>query len=118
MTDANLVRVLQAQSRGRVGLVRHDVVARGVEATRTRFAQLRAEGIRLAVADAIGDPCLRTLAAACADLPLVTGGSGVALWLPAAYEARGWIHPDQHAAVLPAVGGAARSSPAPALAPR
>ena len=34
MTDANLVRVLQAQMAGRVGLLRHDVVARGVAAVR------------------------------------------------------------------------------------
>jgi len=34
MTDANLVRVLQAQCRGSVGLLRHDVVAQGPEAVR------------------------------------------------------------------------------------
>lgn len=107
MTDANLVRVLQAQSRGRVGLLRHDVVAQGVDAVRARCAQLRAEGVRLAVADAIGNADLRTLAAACAELPLVTAGSGLALGLPAVYEARGWIRPDAQAAALPAVGGAA-----------
>lgn len=107
MTDANLVTVLQAQSRGRVGLLRHDVVAQGVDAVRAGCAQLRAAGVRLAVADAIGNADLRTLAAACAELPLVTAGSGLALGLPAVYEARGWIRPDAQAAALPAVGGAA-----------
>jgi len=107
MTDANLVRVLQAQSRGRVGLLRHDTVAQGVDAVRAGCAQLRAAGVRLAVADAIGNADLRTLAAACAELPLVTAGSGLALGLPAVYEARGWIRPDAQAAALPAVGGAA-----------
>lgn len=107
MTDANLVAVLQAQSRGRVGLVRYDTVAQGVEAVRARFAQLRAEGVRLAVADAIDNDDLRTLAAACAELPLITAGSGVALGLPAVYQARGWIRPDAQAAALPTVGGAA-----------
>jgi uncharacterized protein YgbK (DUF1537 family) len=105
MADANLVRVLQAQSRGTVGLVRHDSVARGEAATRECFARLRAQGIRLAVADAIDDEDLRTLAAACAGLPLITAGSGVALGLPAVYQARGWIDPDAAAADLPAVGG-------------
>ncbi len=107
MTDANLVAVLQAQSRGRVGLVRHDTVGQGVEAVRARLAQLRVEGVRLAVADAIDNDDLRTLATACAGLPLITAGSGVALGLPAVYEARGWIQPDAQAAALPAVGGAA-----------
>jgi uncharacterized protein YgbK (DUF1537 family) len=105
MTDANLVRVLQAQSRGRVGLVRHDVVARGAAAVRERFDALRAEGVRLAVADAIDDDDLRVLALACADLPLVTAGSGVALGLPAAYAERGWLRPDARAATLQHVGG-------------
>ncbi len=107
MTDSNLVRVLQAQSRGPVGLVRHDTVHAGEAATRERFAQLRAAGVRLAVADAVDNQDLHTLAAACAELPLITAGSGVALGLPAVYEARGWIRPDAQAASLPAVGGAA-----------
>lgn len=107
MNDANLLRVLQAQSRGRVGLVRHDTVKQGVPAVQARFACLRAEGVRLAVADAIDNDDLRTLAVACADLPLITAGSGLALGLPAVYEARGWIRPDAQAAALQAVGGAA-----------
>ncbi len=105
MTDASLVRVLQAQSRGRVGLLRHDTVARGAAAVRERLDALRAEGVRLAVADAVADADLRTLAEACADMPLVTAGSGVALGLPDAYAARGWLRPDAQAARLDPAGG-------------
>ncbi|KQT13283.1 3-oxo-tetronate kinase [Ramlibacter sp. Leaf400] len=105
MADASLVRVLQAQSRGKVGLVRYDDVARGEAATRECFDRLRAQGVRLAVADAIGNDDLKTLAAACAGLPLITAGSGVALGLPAVYQAQGWIQPDAAAADLPSVGG-------------
>ncbi|HUG25890.1 3-oxo-tetronate kinase [Piscinibacter sp.] len=105
MTDADLVRVLQAQSRGRVGLVRHDTVAQGADAVRARFDGLRADGVRLAVADAIDNDGLRVLARACADLPLITAGSGVALGLPAVYAERGWLTPDARAAALPPVGG-------------
>ena len=116
MTDANLVRVLQAQCRGSVGLLRHDVVAQGPEAVRAAFDALRSAGVRIAVADAVDNGDLRTLARACVDLPLVTAGSGVALGLPDAYAARGWLAPDAQAAVLPAVGGLAavvsRSRPA------
>ncbi len=107
MTQSDLVRVLQAQAQGRVGLLRHDVVAQGVAAVQARVAALRAEGVRLAVADAIDNDALRTLAAACADLPLITAGSGVALGLPAVYQARGWLQPDAAAAELAAVGGGA-----------
>lgn len=107
MTDANLVRVLQAQSQGRVGLVRYDQIAEGSAAVQKRFAALRGEGVRLAVADAINNNDLRTLAQACADLPLITAGSGVALGLPDVYAARGWLKPDAQAAKLAAVGGLA-----------
>ena len=105
MTDANLVRWLQAQTKGRVGLLRHDAVAAGVDAVSARIAALRAEGVRIAIADAIDDSDLRTLAAACADLPLLVAGSGLALGLPAAYAARGWLRPDATVAALPTVGG-------------
>ena len=53
MTDASLVRVLQAQVRGRVGLVPHAVVRQGPEAIRARIAQLRADGVRFGIVDAI-----------------------------------------------------------------
>ena len=105
MTDANLVRWLQAQTPLRIGLLRHDAVAAGAGAVRARIAALRAEGVRIAVADAICNDDLRTLAAATADLPLLVAGSGLALGLPAAYAARGWIQPDARAAALSAVGG-------------
>jgi len=59
------------------------------------------------VVDAIDNDALRTMAAACADMPLITAGSGVALGLPAVYEAQGWLKPDAEAARLPSVGGRA-----------
>jgi uncharacterized protein YgbK (DUF1537 family) len=107
MTDASLVRVLQPQCRGRVGLLRYDVVRAGVPATRARIAALRAEGVRIAIADAIDNDDLRVLADACADLPLLTAGSGLALGLPALYARQGWLTLDDHASTLEAVGGAA-----------
>lgn len=105
MTDANLVRVLQAQCQGQVALARHDVVSQGVDALRQRLADVRTGGARFAVVDAIDNDALRTMAAACADLPLLTAGSGLALGLPAVYEAKGWLRPDAKAAQLPNVGG-------------
>lgn len=105
MTDANLVRVLQAQLQGRVGLIRHDSVAQGPDAVRERFDALRCDAVSVAVADAVSNEDLLTLAEACADLPLITAGSGVALGLPAAYARRGWFKPDAQAAALDAVGG-------------
>ncbi|WP_420819600.1 3-oxo-tetronate kinase [Pandoraea terrae] len=105
MTDSNLPNVLQTQMQSRVGLVRYDTVARGEAALRQRFDALRAEGVRCAVVDAISNEDLHAIAAACADMPLLTAGSGVALGLPDVYAARGWLSPDARAADLGRVGG-------------
>ena len=111
MADANLVRVLQAQAQRRVGLLRHDTIARGAAAVRARIEVLIAEGRELAIADAVADDDLRTLARAAVD-QLITAGSGVALGLPAVYAERGWLVPDADAAQLDAVGGHAPCCPA------
>jgi uncharacterized protein YgbK (DUF1537 family) len=82
MTDSDLVSVLQRQSRSPVGLVPYAVVDRGPEAIRACFAELRAAGVRQAIADALSERHLLALGAAAADLALVTGGSGIAIGLP------------------------------------
>jgi uncharacterized protein YgbK (DUF1537 family) len=82
MTDANLVRVLAAQTRHEVGLVAHDVVARGESAIRDRIDQLAAEGVRIAIVDAISNDDLLAIGRAVKGMPLVTAGSGVAIGLP------------------------------------
>jgi uncharacterized protein YgbK (DUF1537 family) len=102
MTDSNLVRVLQAQCRQRVGLLRG--AAADLPA---RVAALRAEGVVLAIADATVDDDLRALATAALDLPLLVAGSGLALGLPALYAAQGWVQRHAQAARLDAYSGAA-----------
>lgn len=82
MTDANLVRVLQAQSRGRVGLIPHEVVRGGAAPIHARIQQLQAEGLRFAIVDAVANDDLMHLGRALADAPLVVAGSGVAIGLP------------------------------------
>ncbi|WP_409285553.1 3-oxo-tetronate kinase, partial [Pseudomonas protegens] len=104
MTDANLVRVLQAQTTLPVGLLRYDSVAQGVDAVRAKIAELRGKGVAMAIADALSDADLYTLGAACADLPLLTGGSGLALGLPENFRRAGKLR-DLDAASLPSVAG-------------
>ncbi|MEM5453440.1 3-oxo-tetronate kinase [Paraburkholderia phytofirmans] len=105
MRDANLVSVLQRQTRSKVGLVRYDAVARGVSAVRESFDTLRDEGVRMAIADAVSDADLYVLGEACADLTLITGGSGVALGLPANFRRAGLLEEQGDAAQLPPVDG-------------
>ncbi|MDH6167305.1 uncharacterized protein YgbK (DUF1537 family) [Variovorax boronicumulans] len=101
MTDANLVRVLQAQCTRKVGLIDHAVVARGDAAITERIAQLRSEGISIAIVDAVSNDDLLRLGPALAKMPLVTAGSGVAIGLPANFG----LAPSSQASALPAAGG-------------
>jgi len=86
MTDANLVRWLQRQldeKRGRrVGLIPLASVADSAEAIRGRIAELRSDGVGVAIADTVCNADLLRLGAALDDAPLVTAGSGLALGLP------------------------------------
>ncbi|KQP08862.1 3-oxo-tetronate kinase [Pseudorhodoferax sp. Leaf265] len=101
MTDPNLVRVLQAQTQKKVGLVDYQTIAQGADAVRARFAALQAEGVGIAIVDALANADLVTLGAALKGMPLVTAGSGVAIGLPANFG----IAPDSQAAALPAAEG-------------
>jgi uncharacterized protein YgbK (DUF1537 family) len=106
MTDANLVRVMQAQldaTRGRrVGLIDYRCVAQGPAAIAQRVAALRSEGVTLAVVDALGDDDLRSLAQASAPLKLVVAGSGLAIGIPALHGLAG----NEDASRLPPARGA------------
>jgi uncharacterized protein YgbK (DUF1537 family) len=88
MRDSNLMRVLQAQTKRKVGHVAYDVVAQGADAIRARFAALEASGVRIAIVDAISDDDLRKLGPALKAMPLVTAGSGVAIGLTANFSDR------------------------------
>ena len=105
MTDANLVRVLAQQTQRQVGLVEHKTVAAGAGAIRDRFDALRAAGAAYAIVDALADDDLVAIGAACANLELVTAGSGLALGLPQNYFAAGLITPRADAAALQPAGG-------------
>jgi len=107
MTDANLVRVLAAQSTGRVGLVPFDTVSRGEKAIAEAFAELRGCGCRHAIVDAISNAQLISIGAASADLKLITGGSGVAIGLPENFRRAGLLAEHAEADRLPRVGGTA-----------
>jgi len=105
MRDPSLVRVLQPQTPGKVGLVQWPVVARGGAAIREAFAELRAAGFRHAVVDALADRDLEEIGAAAAELPLITGGSGIALGLPENFRRQGLIGSGAAAAELPRIEG-------------
>ena len=107
MGDANLVRVLAAQCEHEVGLVSFETVERGAAAVAGAFEELRSAGHRHAIVDAIGDTHLMTIGEACADLLLITGGSGVAVGLPSNFRRSGVLDHHDAADGLAPVGGLA-----------
>lgn len=107
MTDANLVRVLQRQSAKKVGLLRYDTLAQGVEASQAAIAKLRADGVGIAIVDATSDADLMTMGEAFAELPLVTAGSGVAIGLPQNFRRAGLLPAEPVAPALPKIAGPA-----------
>lgn len=85
MRDSNLVRLLSPQVDGNVGLINRLTVAQGADAIRTRLQHLKDEGVAHVVVDAVADTDLYTIAEACQDMPLLTGGSAIAMPLPALF---------------------------------
>ncbi|GGE61607.1 3-oxo-tetronate kinase [Actibacterium pelagium] len=101
MRDSNLMRLLAPQVTRSVGLADRLTVAQGAEALRNKLAQLKAEGIAHVVVDAVANSDLEVIAEACRDMPLMTGGSAVAMPLPALYLADGTLSADAPKAKAP-----------------
>lgn len=95
MTDANLVRVLQAQCEEPVARIDLDTVRDGAAAIGARLDALAGDGAGFAIVDAIDDADLLALGAALDGRPLAVGGSGIALGLPGRFAQRGLLveHP-------------------------
>lgn len=97
MRDPNLVRVLKPQTRHAVGLIDYRATGDSAQAVGASMAQQRQEGVGIAVVDALNNDDLLRIGQACADLPLVTAGSGLATGLPVNFG----IEPNDRAANLP-----------------
>ena len=91
MTDPDLRRVLMAQCSESVGHVGYADVAQGASAISAALAREDAAGHRFVIMDALQDSDLREIGAALDGAALITGGSGVALGLPANFRAKGLI---------------------------
>ena len=101
MQDSNLVRVLQAQTKRRVGLIEERVVLQGADAIKTRIAELRDAGIGIAIVDAARNEDLMAMGTAFSELKLLTAGSGVAIGIPQNHG----IKPSASAEKLPKANG-------------
>ncbi|MBM9595424.1 3-oxo-tetronate kinase [Roseitranquillus sediminis] len=85
MTDPDIRRWLGRQCATPVGLVAAPVVRKGSEAIAAALAEAAERVETLVVADAATDDDLVTLGRAARGARLITGGSGIALGLPASF---------------------------------
>jgi 3-dehydrotetronate 4-kinase len=104
MRDSSLMRLLAPQVTRPVGLANRRAVATGGLAARLAF--LATEGVAHVVVDAVEDGDLGLIAEACQSMPLMTGGSAVAMPLPGLWQRQGLL-PQGHAAPFEAPAGPA-----------
>lgn len=107
MRDSNLMRLLEPQVTASVGLANRLTVAAGVPALQDRLQALAAEGVAHVVVDAVANDDLYTIAEACRDMPLMTGGSAVAMPLPDLYVRDGTLSADAKGPTIPALANTA-----------
>lgn len=91
MTDADIRRFLARQTDMKVGHVGFAAVRQGADAIAEALTRADAEGARLIVVDALSDADLMEIGAALDGAPLVTGGSGIAMGLPANFRRKGLL---------------------------
>lgn len=91
MTDPDIRRWLRPQTKFQVGHVAALSVLGGPDAIGDALQEQHNEGNRLIVVDATRDEDLMDIGAALDGLPLVTGGSGIALGLPANFRKKGLL---------------------------
>jgi uncharacterized protein YgbK (DUF1537 family) len=86
MTDPDIRRWLARQTALGIGHVAHQTVSEGPAAVAAAVAAEVLAGRPVVVLDAVADADLRVIGKAADGVVLVTGGSGVALGLPANFE--------------------------------
>ena len=101
MNDSNLVRVLQSQCISSVGLIDYECVTKGSNSIEAKIQELRSNSVSMAIVDAISNHDLLEIGRAIRSLPLVTGGSGIAIGLPQNFS----LPAANKAQVLPPVQG-------------
>lgn len=101
MKDSNLMRLLEPQVNADVGLANRLTVAKGADALAARLSELQEQGVKHVIVDAVANEDLYTIAKACRDMPLLTGGSAVAMPLPDLYLSDGTLSADAPKAQAP-----------------
>ncbi len=88
MTESNLVKHLQSQTKRRVGLLALQHVQEGPARVRSRLKELCTEGVEIAILDCTSDRELEILSEGIGELPLVTGSSALGIRLPLSWKTK------------------------------
>ena len=91
MTDHNLVRWLDHQTKNNVGLIDFQTISKGANSVKERVESLKTNGYKYAIVDTIKNDDFDIICNGVKDLPFLTGGSGIALGLPKIYKDRGLL---------------------------
>ncbi len=92
MTDSYIPRLMEAQAKGKAGVVDLATVKSGADAVRKKCETLRKEGIRYAVTDCETNGELDTIASAMDNMPLLTGGSSLGAAVAREFRRKGFGH--------------------------
>ncbi len=79
MRDSKLSRLMEAQSRGKCSHIAYPEIQRNSAHIAALILQAKQDGFRYVVVDVVKDADLDMIAAATMSMPLVTGGSGLAI---------------------------------------
>ncbi|MFK7876131.1 MAG: 3-oxo-tetronate kinase [Paracoccaceae bacterium] len=91
MRDSDLMRLMGQQSKHDVGLIDLATVRAGAGAITARINALKQQGFKYGVIDVVDDSDLDVIGQVAYYHALVTGGSGIAKGLPAAWRAAGHV---------------------------
>ena len=105
MADSNLTRFLGLQTRNAVGLLPYSCVTKGSDSMAIEMTNLESLGVNIAIIDALNNRHLMNIGAACYDLKLITGGSGVAMGLANNFRFQTDITLPKVANDIPAISG-------------
>lgn len=98
MTDSNLMRVMEAQSKGRCANISTFIIDQGVAAVKAELEKFKEQKFRYVVLDALNDHHIAIIGQAVATMKLVTGGSGLADGIARSWRAdQNNIQPAEHA---------------------
>jgi uncharacterized protein YgbK (DUF1537 family) len=85
MRESDLVKILQSQTRRKVGLISHEIISQGIEVLKEAIQKKRKE-VNYLILDVINQEALTLIAHAVKTEPILCGSSALGEELPGAWE--------------------------------